>query len=187
MKFNCRHRTSSGSVECDVLDVFNRSEAFNIARANGWTVVEMTPLSSKHEHTVKYTPTNDEKNYPSSQELEFLKMRRNAFWIGFWCSWIALIGWIIGAAATFIKYDMRGLKCSVYGLFACAIPAFFTGATAKLLRLSLECVTTCNGALEIVTLISAIVIFVLGWWLPFYIYKKRVLMGFTVKSWGDEL
>lgn len=182
MKFKCFHRVASGAIECVNLDVSNRHAAFKTAQSNNWLVTEMRPVAfDVKPRKVKKTIVNHPK-CPNAEELALLRIRRDAFWIGFWCSWLPLFGWIIALFATFFKYDMRGLKCCVHGMIALDVPVLFTLLALSFISLGIAAHSVLWSP---ILLLAAPALIWFGWWCPFHLYKKQVLMGYVVDNWEE--
>lgn len=212
MTFNCYYRSKDGSRKEITVNSNNRKHAYQQVKDAGLNVIELCPVDNrfKNKQAQETSNTNPVK-IPNKEELKFLLMRKNAFWIGFVSSIVSPILWLFvlpilliihspwaglvvcapllwfGACVISVcKYEMGGLSCCVTGIIAPSVPVVMGslgfGSGIGLVELG------CGGevVVGIARLISGIILgvlhFVVGVWISKYFYNKDVLLGFTMPS-----
>ena len=182
MTFNCYYRSKDGSRKELIVNADNRKHAYQQVKDAGLNVIELCPVDNhfKNKQAQETSNTNHVK-IPNKEELKFLLMRKNAFWIGFWSAIISpflwFFGpllWIIACAICFCKYEMRGLSCCITGIIVPGLSIIM--CAVGLFCWSGELVNPFFG------FILSIIGFVVGVWISKYFYKKDVLLGFTLPS-----
>ena len=180
MTFNCYYRSKDGARKELKVNADNRKHAYQQVKDAGLNVIELCPVDNhfKNKHVQETSDTNLVK-IPNEEEIKFLLMRKNAFWIGFWSaiisSFLWFFGpllWIIACAICFCKYEMRGLSCCITGIIVPGLPIIM-GVVGFGLG---------NLVIPFFGLILSIICFIVGVWISKYFYKKDVLLGFTLPS-----
>ena len=184
MTFNCYYRSKDGARKELKVNADNRKHAYQQVKDAGLNVIELCPATG-HVQNKSVQKTNETNNLkiPNEEELKFLLMRKNAFWIGFVSSFFSPILWIIACIICICKYEMRGLSCCITGIIAPGIPVVL-GFLGFGLGIGLAgCIdVVAKGGAGLFIGILGIIFFVVGVWISKYFYKKDVLLGFTMPS-----
>ena len=184
MIFNCYYRSKDGSRKELKVNADNRKHAYQQVKDAGLNVIELFPVgnSFKNKQVQETSDTNLVK-IPNEEEIKFLLMRKNAFWIGFASSFFSPISWIIACIICICKYEMRGLSCCITGIIAPGVPVVL-GSVGFPLGIGLAgCIGLVDqGVAGVFGIILGIIFFVVGVMIAKYFYKKDVLLGFTMPS-----
>ena len=185
MIFNCYYRSKDGSRKELKVNADNRKHAYQQVKDAGLNVIELCPIgnSFKNKQVQETSDTNLVK-IPNEEEIKFLLMRKNAFWIGFWSSFFSPILWIIACIICICKYEMRGLSCCITGIIAPSVPIVlgFLGFGSGIGLAECIGIVAQGVAGVFIRIILGIIFFVVGVWISKYFYKKDVLLGFIMPS-----
>lgn len=149
MTFNCYYRSKDGSRKEITVNSNNRKHAYQQVKDAGLNVIELCPVDNRFKNKqAQETSDINPVKIPNEEELKFLLMRKNAFWIGFVSSFFSPILWLfvlpilliihspgavwlvvctpllwfVACVISVCKYEMGGLSCCVTGIIAPSVP-----------------------------------------------------------------